>query len=256
MAVGVPALRGAGVVRPLAEGPRNRRHGRPADPVSGARRRGLAHRRELAAFGIDADALTLCAQTACFPPRKASPDSGTTSISPPIPACRPTPIRPNCRLCSPGRRRRSTRAWSSRAISSSPLKPASRLSIHPGSPCCTTPRQSGNRKRSPPAGFARPCRRSTSCGACLERRWSIAERRLRCPSANGRPTGFPVVPNARRVLAGHRLRLVIASADEVDKTPTVLGFTHVVVREASRNTIYSGSRLWLPLLHPPAAAPA
>ena len=63
---------------------------------------------------------------------------------------------------------------------------------------------------------------------------------------------IPVVPNARRVPAGHRLRLVIASADDAGKTPTVLGFTHVVVREASRNTIYSASRLWLPLL--PAAA--
>jgi putative CocE/NonD family hydrolase len=64
---------------------------------------------------------------------------------------------------------------------------------------------------------------------------------------------IPVVPNARRIAAGHRLRLVIASADETDKTPTILGFTHVVVREASRNTIYSASRLWLPLLPAPAA---
>ena len=37
------------------------------------------------------------------------------------------------------------------------------------------------------------------------------------------------------------------------KTPTILGFTHIVVREASRNTIYSGSRLWLPLLSAQAA---
>ena len=58
----------------------------------------------------------------------------------------------------------------------------------------------------------------------------------------------PLVPNARRVPAGHRIRLVIASADEVGKTPTVLGFTHVVVREASRNTVFSSSRLWLPIL--------
>jgi putative CocE/NonD family hydrolase len=59
---------------------------------------------------------------------------------------------------------------------------------------------------------------------------------------------IPIVPNARRVPAGHRLRLVISSADETDKSPTILGFTHVVVREASRNTVYSASRLWLPLL--------
>ena len=64
---------------------------------------------------------------------------------------------------------------------------------------------------------------------------------------------IPVVPNARSIAAGHCLRLVIASADETDKTPTVLGFTHVVVREASRNTIYSASRLWLPVLPARAA---
>jgi hypothetical protein len=63
---------------------------------------------------------------------------------------------------------------------------------------------------------------------------------------------IPLVPNARRIPLGHCLRLVIASSDETDKTPTVLGFTHVVVREASRNTIYSGSRLWLPILPGPA----
>jgi hypothetical protein len=59
---------------------------------------------------------------------------------------------------------------------------------------------------------------------------------------------IPLVPNARRIAAGHRLRLVVASADESDKSLTMLGFTHVVVREASRNTIYSASRLWLPIL--------
>jgi len=64
---------------------------------------------------------------------------------------------------------------------------------------------------------------------------------------------IPVVPNARRIAAGHRLRLVIASSDEADRAPTVLGFTHVAVREASLNTIYSKSRLWLPLLTSPAS---
>ena len=59
---------------------------------------------------------------------------------------------------------------------------------------------------------------------------------------------IPMVPNARHLPIGHRLRLVIASADESQQAPTVLGFTHTVVREASRNTILSSSRLWLPLL--------
>jgi putative CocE/NonD family hydrolase len=61
-----------------------------------------------------------------------------------------------------------------------------------------------------------------------------------------------LVPNARHLPAGHALRLVIASADETGKSPTVLGFTHTVVREPSRNTVMNSSRLWLPLL-PPAA---
>ena len=59
---------------------------------------------------------------------------------------------------------------------------------------------------------------------------------------------IPIVPNARRIKAGRRLRLVLASADEKDKTPTIMGFTHVTVREASVNTIYSASRLLLPVL--------
>jgi len=64
---------------------------------------------------------------------------------------------------------------------------------------------------------------------------------------------IPLVPNARHLPAGHALRLVIASADEPGKSPTVLGFTHTVVREPSRNTITNSSRLLLPLL-PPAAS--
>jgi len=59
---------------------------------------------------------------------------------------------------------------------------------------------------------------------------------------------IPIVANARRILAGHRLRLVLASADENEKGLALLGFTHTVVREASVNTIYSTSRLLLPML--------
>jgi putative CocE/NonD family hydrolase len=59
---------------------------------------------------------------------------------------------------------------------------------------------------------------------------------------------IPVVPNARRIAAGHRLRIVLASADEQGKTPTILGLTHTTVREASVNTIHSSSRLLLPVL--------
>ena len=37
LAVGEPARRGAGLVRPLAQGPRHRHHGRPADPLRACR---------------------------------------------------------------------------------------------------------------------------------------------------------------------------------------------------------------------------
>lgn len=59
---------------------------------------------------------------------------------------------------------------------------------------------------------------------------------------------IPLAPNARSLPVGHCLRLVIASADTADKYPTALGFTHVAVREASLNTIFSASRLLLPVL--------
>lgn len=68
------------------------------------------------------------------------------------------------------------------------------------------------------------------------------------PAGQAMTYRIPMVPNARHLPVGHRIRLVIASADEAYKMPTVLGFTHTVVREASRNTILSSSRLWLPLL--------
>jgi uncharacterized protein len=67
---------------------------------------------------------------------------------------------------------------------------------------------------------------------------------------------IPLVANARRIAANHRLRLVIASADEkrasAHEDLALLGFSHTVVREASINTIFSSSRLLLPVI--PAAS--
>lgn len=80
---------------------------------------------------------------------------------------------------------------------------------------------------------------------------------LPCRTPIAIPTGqrmtyrIAVVDNARHMPAGHILRLVIASSDEAEKYPTILGFTHTVVREASLNTIFSSSQLWLPLLPSP-----
>ena len=59
---------------------------------------------------------------------------------------------------------------------------------------------------------------------------------------------IPLVPNARRIASGHRLQLVIASADEGKDGPTVLGFTHTPVAQSSVNTVHSSSRLQLPVL--------
>jgi hypothetical protein len=59
---------------------------------------------------------------------------------------------------------------------------------------------------------------------------------------------IPIVANARRIAAKHRLRLVLGSEDEKNKELAMLGFTHTVVREASVNTVHSASRLLLPVL--------
>jgi predicted acyl esterase len=59
---------------------------------------------------------------------------------------------------------------------------------------------------------------------------------------------IPLVPNARRIVPDHRLRLVLASAHETNKEMAITGFTHTTVREASVNGVYSVSRLLLPLV--------
>jgi len=63
---------------------------------------------------------------------------------------------------------------------------------------------------------------------------------------------IPLVSNARRFAAGHRVRLVITSDDQDPNTPTIMGFRHATVGTSSINTIHSSSRLVLPVLSPPA----
>ena len=58
----------------------------------------------------------------------------------------------------------------------------------------------------------------------------------------------PLVPTARHFAPGHRLRLVLASCDRRKDGPTVLGFTHTEVGEASINTVHSSSRLLIPVI--------
>lgn len=59
---------------------------------------------------------------------------------------------------------------------------------------------------------------------------------------------IPIVPNARRIAAGHRLRIALTSDDQRKGAPTLLGFTHTPIAQPSLNTVFSSSRLLLPIL--------
>ncbi|OBH05936.1 CocE/NonD family hydrolase [Mycobacterium sp. E1747] len=59
---------------------------------------------------------------------------------------------------------------------------------------------------------------------------------------------IPLVPNARRFAAGHRIRLTITSDDQDLSTPAIMNFRHAGVGTSSLNTVRSSSRLLLPVL--------
>jgi predicted acyl esterase len=59
---------------------------------------------------------------------------------------------------------------------------------------------------------------------------------------------IPLVANARRFAAGHRIRLTLTSDDTAENTHAMLLFTHAPVGTSTINTIYSASRLLLPRL--------
>lgn len=69
------------------------------------------------------------------------------------------------------------------------------------------------------------------------------------PTGTRRTYRIPMTPTAIHLPAGHRLRLVLASSDDVKNYPTVQDCTHVVVREASRNTVFGASKLWVPVVN-------
>ena len=77
---------------------------------------------------------------------------------------------------------------------------------------------------------------------------------LPCTEAVGVPIGetvayrIPVVPNARRFQAGHRVRVVLTSDDQDPAAPVIMNFRHASVGTSSVNTIHSGSRLLMPVL--------
>ncbi len=59
---------------------------------------------------------------------------------------------------------------------------------------------------------------------------------------------IPLVPNARRFRAGHKLRLHLTSDDQNANRPAPLEFRHASIGTSSFNTIFSSSRLLLPIV--------
>ncbi|ORW30754.1 peptidase S15 [Mycobacterium paraense] len=77
---------------------------------------------------------------------------------------------------------------------------------------------------------------------------------LPCRNARGVPLGedvvyrIPLVPNARRFGAGHRIRLTLTSDDQDPSAPVIMNFRHAGVGTTSLNTVRSSSRLLIPVL--------
>ena len=59
---------------------------------------------------------------------------------------------------------------------------------------------------------------------------------------------IPLVPNARRFRAGHKLRLSVTTDDQNADRPALLEFRHASIGTSSLNTVFSSSRLRLPVL--------
>jgi predicted acyl esterase len=79
---------------------------------------------------------------------------------------------------------------------------------------------------------------------------------LPCRNAQAVPIGqeveyrIPLVPNARRFKAGHRIQLTLTSDDQDVSIPAIMNFRHASVGTSSLNTIRSSSRLLLPVVSP------
>lgn len=77
---------------------------------------------------------------------------------------------------------------------------------------------------------------------------------LPCRNARAIPLGedvvyrIPLVPNARRFKAGHRVRLVLTGDDQDPSAPAIMNFRHASVGTSSLNTVRSSSRLLIPVL--------
>jgi putative CocE/NonD family hydrolase len=94
--------------------------------------------------------------------------------------------------------------------------------------------------------------RATITAGWMRASHRTGDRHLGFVPPNERATyDIPVVPNARHLAVGHALALVITSSDAAKDAPTILGFRHAPTGDASKNTIFSGSRLTLPAITVP-----
>jgi hypothetical protein len=77
---------------------------------------------------------------------------------------------------------------------------------------------------------------------------------LPCTTATAVPIGemvryrIPLVPNARRLKAGHKLRVYITGDDQDPATPAIMSFRHASVGTSSLRKIASSSRLLIPVV--------
>lgn len=77
---------------------------------------------------------------------------------------------------------------------------------------------------------------------------------LPCTSFAAVPVGekvhyrIPLVPNSRRFRVGHKIRLFLTSDDQNKDIDTPMGFRNASIGTSSFNTVFSSSRLLLPLL--------
>ena len=58
---------------------------------------------------------------------------------------------------------------------------------------------------------------------------------------------IPLVPNARRFRTGHKLRLYLTTDDQNKDVPALFEFRHASIGTSSLNTVFSSSRLLLPI---------
>ena len=247
LAVGEPARRGAGLVRPLAQGPGHRHHGRPADPLLAARaptngappstgrRRAVivawrCRRRPARRDARRGRSYYVCAGAALNRPRQAS-------------------RRPVAVLADLGRHARSSRTWTSSGDLELRLTPAAPQSTPPGSSMLQDVGPGRQRDRRHRRVAAREPARGGRGGQPAR-----APRCCPCRRPQAVPIGSPVdyripfVPNARRFAAGHPIRLVLTSDDQNKTSRRSWASATPPVGTNTRNTIWSDSELLVPVL--------